>query len=436
VQLVPSDRGFDRDASVSSAREATVKKEWSAASPRAAVRGSVWAVERRLMERVLARIGRPAVSMILWDGSESNPDVREGAGRIVIRDRRAFWKLLVDPLFNFCDLYTTGRIEVEGDFYSVLRSIQTGLHGVRRSTPRQGLSGRWWHRPRGSSLRSAKDNIHRHYDLGNDFYRLWLDDQLVYTCAYFARPDFTLEQAQIAKMDHVCRKLQLRPGQTVIEAGCGWGALALHMARHYGVTVRAFNISKEQVAFARDRAKSEGLERRVEFVLDDWRNITGSCDAFVSVGMLEHAGRSNYPLLGRTIRETLKPEGFALIHSIGQNAPRPFDQWTERRIFPGAYPPSIAEMMSIFEPNALSVLDVENLRLHYAETCRQWLARYEQSVDAVRQMFDERFVRAWRLYLAGSAAAFEAGSLQLFQIVCAHGGANHVPQTREFLYRS
>ena len=153
---------------------------------------------------------------------------------------------------------------------------------------------RFVNRPRGNGERQSRENIQHHYDIGNDFYRLWLDEQLVYTCAYFPDPSASLEEAQIAKMDHVCRKLELRPGERVIEAGCGWGALALHMARHYGVQVRAYNISRSQLAYARERARTEGLADRVELIEGDYREISGGCDVFVSVGMLEHVGRGHY----------------------------------------------------------------------------------------------------------------------------------------------
>jgi len=284
------------------------------------------------------------------------------------------------------------------------------------------------------SLRASRENVHRHYDLGNDFYRLWLDERMVYTCAYFRTPEASLEAAQVAKMDHVCRKLDLQPGERVVEAGCGWGALALHMARHYGVKVRAFNISREQVCYARERAKAEGLDSQIEYVQDDYRNISGRFDAFVSVGMLEHVGVEHYTELGGVARRALGRNGRGLIHSIGRNHPAPLQPWIEKRIFPGAYAPALSEMSQIFEPWDLSVLDVENLRLHYAQTLRHWLALYEAAGERVRAMFDERFMRMWRLYLAGSVAAFSTGTLQLFQVVFATADNNDVPWTRAHLY--
>jgi cyclopropane-fatty-acyl-phospholipid synthase len=273
-----------------------------------------------------------------------------------------------------------------------------------------------------------------HYDIGNEFYALWLGETMAYTCAYYPSAQSTLDQAQIAKMDHVCRKLRLGAADSVVEAGCGRGGLALHMAGRYGAKVRALNISREQPEFARRRAREQGMEHRVEFVEDDYRNISGSYDAFVSVGMLEHVGREHYPGLGRVIRGALTMNGRGLIQSIGRNRPGTLHPWIERRIFPGAHAPSLREMMQIFEPSSLSVLDIENLRLHYARTLRHWLERYEASSAEVRAMFDESFVRMWRLYLAGSIAAFDTGTLQLFQVLVTRQSNNDLPPTREYMF--
>jgi cyclopropane-fatty-acyl-phospholipid synthase len=235
-------------------------------------------------------------------------------------------------------------------------------------------------------------------------------------------------------MDHVCRKLRLRAGERVVEAGCGWGALALHMARECGTRVRAFNVSREQVAWARDRAAAEGLAGRVEFVEDDYRNIGGRFDAFVSVGMLEHVGRDHYGDLGGVVHRCLESSGRGLLHFIGRNRPAPLHRWVERRIFPGGYPPTLREMLEVLEPYDFSVLDVENLRLHYARTLEHWLQRFDRNAERVRALFDERFVRAWRLYLAGSVASFATGSLQLFQVLFSRPLDNALPWTRAHLY--
>ena len=390
-------------------------------------------LEARLLRRLLIKLGDLPLRVVLPTGEEFAVGNESPVATIRFHDRRTIWKLCMDPLFQFGEGYTDGRIDVEGDLAQCLTVIfrQMGLR--KNSLLRERVMTRL-RAPNANNLKGSKQNIHHHYDIGNDFYRLWLDEQMLYTCAYYRQPNFTVEQAQIAKMDHVCRKLRLKPGMHVLEAGCGWGALALHMAKHYGVCVKAYNISREQIDWAKQRATTELLDQQVEFIQDDWRTFTGTYDAFVSVGMLEHVGVKNYQRLGQSIHECLKPEGIGLIHTIGQNRARPFNAWIERRIFPGAYPPTLKQMMAIFESAEFSILDLENLRLHYAQTLRHWLERFEDSVEHVRRKNGERFVRMWRNYLAGSVAAFESGYLQLFQVVFAKGMSNNVPHTREHLY--
>jgi cyclopropane-fatty-acyl-phospholipid synthase len=404
------------------------------ATGRSAAGGSSRPLDHWLVRRMLAWMHEPPVVVRLWDGTEIRPSTPAPEATMEIRDRGALLALVLNPDLNFGDLYSAGRIEIHGDLtgflVEVYRRLDDGGTGPLLRAARA-----WINRPRRNNLSDSRDNIHHHYDIGNDFYRLWLDgEHIQYTCAYYPDASLTLEQAQAAKMDHVCRKLRLRPGDTVVEAGCGWGGLARFMARHYGVRVRAYNISREQVAFARDRAAQEGLGDRVEYVQEDYRNIEGHYDAFVSVGMLEHVGTPQYRELGEVIRRSLGRDGRGLIHTIGRNRPKPLNAWIEKRIFPGAYPPTLRQMMDIFENTPFSVLDVENLRLHYARTLRHWRERFEQHRERVSEMFDEQFVRAWRLYLHGSEAAFSAGELQLFQVVFAHHDNNDIPGSRAHLY--
>jgi cyclopropane-fatty-acyl-phospholipid synthase len=398
-------------------------------------RSGVTALDRWLARKMLDVVSNPPIELRLWDGQAVTPPIDNPIARLEYHDRGAMFKTIINPELYFGDLYSTGRVRVSGDLVRFSELIYSNLHDCGRGGWLRQLILWLGHRRIANSHDKARDNIHHHYDIGNDFYRLWLDTaEMQYTCAYFPDPSMTLEQAQVAKLHHVCRKLRLKPGDTVVEAGCGWGGLALFMARHYGVKVKAYNISKEQVAHAHQRAEQEGLADRVQYVLDDYRNIDGKYDVFVSVGMLEHVGRNDYLTLGKVVDRCLKPDGRGLIHSIGRNRPAPMNAWIERRIFPGAYPPSLLEMMQIFEPNGLSVLDVENLRMHYALTLEHWLQRYEAHAEEVRQMMDKEFVRAWRLYLAGSIAAFRVGELQLFQVVFTRARNNALPWSRAHLY--
>lgn len=397
--------------------------------------GSVYGVDKWLLRRMMSLLGNPPFQLVLWNGEEIYSTDSKSVARVIIRDRRALIRLLTNPNLHFGDAYSTGSIHVEGDLVEFLETVYTAMSNKNQNNMLYQYAQQVLNRPRANTLAGSKENIHHHYDIGNDFYKLWLDEKMQYTCAYFPYPSATLEEAQTAKLDHVCRKLQLRPGETVVEAGCGWGGLARHMARHYGVKVKAYNISHEQVAYARKAAEAEGLSDRVEYVEDDYRNISGEFDAFVSVGMLEHVGMNNYQGLGKVIQRSLKENGRGLIHSIGRNKPRLMNAWIEKRIFPGAYPPTIREMMDIFEPWGFSIIDVENLRLHYAKTLEHWLERFETANEQVANMFDQQFVRTWRLYLAGSMASFTTGWLQLFQVVFANPAKNDVPWTRAHLYK-
>jgi len=390
--------------------------------------------EGGLLKKLLSMLGSPPLDFLLWTGERISSGVASVA-TIRIKDRRTLWGILRDPQLRFGDSYSDGSVDIDGDIVAVLEEIS---RSSIRTSSKSSLYHRIYkklHRPSVNTLAGSRENIHTHYDIGNEFYKLWLGKTMAYTCAYYPTPDAALDTAQIAKMDHVCRKMRLRPGETVAEAGCGWGALGLHMARHYGVKVRAFNISKEQLAYARERAKAEGMTSQVEYIEDDYRNISGHYDAFVSIGMLEHVGVEHYQELGNVARRALGANGRGLIHSIGRNKPASLQPWIERRIFPGAYPPALSEMMQIFEPTDLSVLDVENIRLHYAQTLRHWMDLYEANVDRVRGLFDEKFVRMWRMYLAGSIAGFTTGTLQLFQVLFATRENNNVPWTRDHLYQ-
>lgn len=392
----------------------------------------VSAVQRWLAGILQDRIAPAAVRVELADGSSAYEGPEPASGSLVVRDARVILGLLVNPHLYFGEAYMAGRLDVRGGLERVVEAVsRLSLlpSPIERITSPLTVA---------NDQTRARRNVHHHYDLGNDFYRSWLDDQMVYTCAYFEHPDVSLEDAQRAKLDLVCRKLRLQPGETVVEAGCGWGALALHMARSYGVRVKAFNVSREQIAYARERAAREGLGAHVEFIDDDYRNVKGEYDAFVSVGMLEHVGLKHFGSLAEVLSRVLhRARGRGLLHFIGRDIPRPLNAWVMRRIFPGAYPPTLAEVATrVLGPARMSIVDVENLRLHYARTLRHWLQRFDGAAEEVARMFDEPFVRAWRLYLAGSEAAFATGWLQLFQVTFARPDKDDAPWTRAGLYRA
>lgn len=391
-------------------------------------------IDRRLIQHIRAAIGDLPVAISIGNSEPYPPAGAATVARVRIADCKTLMKLALDPEVGFGDAYMTGRLTIDGDLVRFLELVLESMQKAERESWCARLRSRLLRIVQTNSLHGSARNIHHHYDVRTDFYKLWLDSRLIYTCAYFPSHSVTLEDAQLAKMDHVCRKLRLQPGEAIVETGCGWGALALHMARNYGVTVRAFNISKEQIAAARERAKAEGLDHRVEFIHDDYRNVSGRFDAFVSVGMLEHVGPEHYADLSRVIHRSIGDSGRGLLHFIGRNRPREFSSWMKKRIFPGAYAPALSQVMPMFEPWNFSVHDLENIGRHYALTLEHWLVRFEGAVDRVTEMFGPEFVRAWRLYLAGSLASFRIGALQLFQVVFAGSQYKEIPWTREHLY--
>ncbi len=397
------------------------------------VRSGSW-IDRSLLNAIRKNLGTAPLSLALPEIENHPNSAAPPVGTVRIADRRTLAALVMNPEVVFGDAYCDGRIEVEGDLERVLEAIFQSARGVRNWSWR--LMSKWLAWLQTNSRYGSSKNIHHHYDLPLDFYKLWLDERLIYTCAYFPDGHNSLEEAQEAKLDLVCRKLWLKPGETVVEAGCGWGALAMYMAEHYGVRVKAFNISHEQVRVARETASQRGLSTMVEFVEDDYRNITGRYDVFVSVGMLEHVGRENYPELGGIIHRTIGDQGRGLLHFIGRCRSMPFSVWMRKRIFPGAYTPTLREAMDVLEPHSYYVLDVEDLRVHYARTIEHWLDRFERAYDRIAAEHGTNFARMWRLYLAGSIASFRVGTLQLFQVLFAGKNCQSTPWTRSRLYTS
>jgi cyclopropane-fatty-acyl-phospholipid synthase len=384
------------------------------AIPMASMLAAPNAIDRYLASRLQQITAAARVRIELWDGSSDYPS--PPLGTLVVRNRATLVGLLLHPDRQFGESYTTRQLDVIGPLAPVVEALT-------RLTPPVPTWSDWLRSvlTASTSIASARRNIHEHYDLGNTFYAQWLDREMLYSCAYFPQRDAPLDAAQEAKMAHVCRKLQLRRDDLVIEAGCGWGALALYMAREHGARVRAFNVSREQLSYARERARREGLSHRVEFVDDDYRNVRGHCDAFVSVGMLEHVGLRQFHALAKVLAQTVRRRGGrGLLHFIGRDAPHPVNAWIRRHIFPGSYTPTLAEVTTrVLTPAGMSVVDVENLRLHYALTLRHWSERFAAVRHRAVTEYGDPFARAWELYLAGSQAAFATGWMQLFQVVFA-----------------
>jgi len=285
--------------------------------------------------------------------------------------------------------------------------------------------------------RKSKANVAHHYDIGNALYRLFLDaEHMQYSCAYWPSDEITLEQAQTAKLAHIAAKLALAPGQHVLDIGCGWGGMAIYLASHADVTVHGITLSEEQLALARERAEDAGVADRVTFQLIDYRDLAASgmrYDRIVSVGMFEHVGQPQFDRFFQDCANLLKPEGVMLLHTIGRmGGPGSTDAFTRKYIFPGGYIPALSETVAASEKVRLIATDVENLRLHYAKTLREWYKRCQAHRDEIVAMFDERFYRMWTFYLAGATAAFESGGMCNYQIQYARS-RHALPLTRDYM---
>ncbi len=282
-------------------------------------------------------------------------------------------------------------------------------------------------------LQRARRNVAHHYDLSDMLYELFLDADRQYSCAYFTAPDETVEQAQANKKRHIASKLLLTPGQKVLDIGCGWGGLALYLAKECGVTVTGLTLSTEQRRVAERRAAAAGLADRVRFELCDYREVTGHYDRIVSVGMFEHVGVVHYPTFFRKLRELLTDDGVALLHSIGRSdGPGATNPWVRRYIFPGGYSPALSEVVPVVERTGLWVTDIEILRLHYAETLRAWRTRFNANRERIRALYDERFCRMWEFYLAGAEITFRLYGHMNFQMQLAKK-VDTVPLVRDYM---
>ncbi len=285
------------------------------------------------------------------------------------------------------------------------------------------------------TLGQAQKNISFHYDRGDEFYALYLDKTMTYSCAYFVKPDDSLEQAQLNKYEHIARKLLLKPNESLLDIGCGWGGMLIYAARKYGITGVGITLSKNQFEYANRKIEELGLQNQLKVLYQDYRQLDDKFDKIVSIGMMEHVGKKFIPTFIQKVSDLLKSGGLALLHTIGKDTPSAVDLWTFNYIFPGTYIPTLQEIVKEMGKTGFSILDVENLRLHYAKTLEKWAENFEENIEKIRKLFDETFVRQWRLFLNSTAAGFKYGDSRLFQILVSKGLDNTLPVTRAHVYQ-
>jgi cyclopropane-fatty-acyl-phospholipid synthase len=358
-----------------------------------------------------------------------------------ITDRRALWSLILDPDLRTGELFTDGRLLMEsGDIYDFLSLV---LRNAAESTPSPVLQALdrfrtatilWGQR---NDAKRAQRNVAHHYDLGDQLYGLFLDQDWQYSCAYFEFPGQSLAEAQLAKKRHIAAKLLVEPGHRVLDIGCGWGGLAFYLAKTAGAgEVLGVTLSREQIARAQQRSQALGLDGHVRFEIIDYRAVQGQFDRIVSVGMFEHVGLGHYETFFKTCHERLAADGVMLLHTIGcSDEPSVTNPWITKYIFPGGHLPSLSDMLKVVERAGLIVTDVEVLRLHYAETLRAWRTNFMARRDEAARLFDDRFCRMWEYYLAMSEAAFRFENVVVFQLQIAKR-QDDVPLTRDYIQKA
>ena len=368
-----------------------------------------------------------------WDGDEVKVGENEPLFKIILKKPIPKKDILKSTTLAFGEAYMNGDLEVEGDFLLMLNTVLK--YKEKFTTDFKGLPKLFSHL---TSTKKQKEEVTYHYDIGNDFYKLWLDDTLSYSCAYFKNENESLGEAQLNKIHHLLKKLNLSEGMTLLDIGCGWGALLIEAAKLYKIKGLGITLSEEQYKAFKEKIEKENLQDYLQVKLMDYRELEKSgllFDRVVSVGMLEHVGRSNYDLFMKCVSKVLKKEGVFVLHYISGLYESEGDAWIRKYIFPGGVIPTLREIISLSADYRFYTVDVESLRMHYYKTLIKWAENFEKNTDKVREMFDEKFVRMWRMYLYSCAACFYTGVIDLHQIVFTKGVNNSLPLTREYLYK-
>jgi cyclopropane-fatty-acyl-phospholipid synthase len=401
---------------------------------------------RRLEDMVAMLLGEIAKRVVRWgrlsiidaDGRRHEIGGDDGPrATIRVRDRRLHWRLALNPYLYLGEAYMDGTLTVEeGSLYEFMDICAANSLHAEGSPLGRAIhfgEGLLRHLHQYNPVRRAQANVAHHYDLSDRLYDLFLDRDRQYSCAYFTHPHGDLEQAQADKKRHLAAKLLLRPGMRVLDIGSGWGGLALSLGEAGAGEVLGITLSEQQLEVSRERAKRQGLADRVRFELRDYRELSGTFDRIVSVGMFEHVGVGHYPAFFRAVNDLLAEDGVAVLHSIGRmDGPGATNPWIRKYIFPGGYVPALSEVLQVVERQRLWVTDIEILRLHYAQTLRAWRQRFMAHRAAIAALYDERFCRMWEFYLVGSELAFRRMGHIVFQMQLARR-QDAVPLTRDYI---
>ncbi|HEO7215881.1 TPA: class I SAM-dependent methyltransferase [Streptococcus agalactiae] len=359
----------------------------------------------------------------------SNPHVK-----LKLNKNFSVSELSKDPSIVLGEAVMDGDIEIYGSIQELILSAYRCGDSFLRNSKFSKLIPKQFH-----DKKHSKSDIQKHYDIGNDFYKLWLDDTMTYSCAYFKHENDSLEKAQLNKVHHILNKLNAQPGGKLLDIGCGWGTLIITAAKEYGLNATGITLSEEQASFITKRIKEEGLENKVTVLIKDYRDIRETYDYITSVGMFEHVGKENLSQYFQTISKRLNINGLALIHGItgqvGGNHGSGTNSWINKYIFPGGYIPRLTENLNHIASAGLQIADLEPLRRHYQKTLELWTKNFHNALPEVQKTHDKRFINMWDLYLQSCAASFESGNIDIFQYLLSKGvSKDTMPMTRDYMY--
>ncbi|XZK31313.1 class I SAM-dependent methyltransferase [Clostridium perfringens] len=390
-------------------------------------------INKSIVKSIAEHLSDRPFDLEYWDGEIIKYGNGDSEFKVIIKNFPSKKELLADPSVALGEAYMKGDIDIEGDLQKFFESIIRNKDSFMNKNTVFRLASKI----KAPSLMKSKKDIAHHYDIGNDFYSLWLDKTMSYSCGYFKNSTDTLYDAQMNKIHHILKKLNLKEGQHLLDIGCGWGYLIIEAAKLYKVKALGITLSEEQFKKAKERIKQEGLEDLVDVQLMDYRNLEKSnleFDRIVSVGMAEHVGHANLPLFFKNVDSVLKESGLFLLHNITNLVETEGNKWITTYIFPGGYLPTLREELNIAADINFRTLDVESLRLHYMKTLEEWCKNFMNHLDEERDMFDDEFLRMWHLYLATCAAAFHYWDIDIHQILFSKGINNTLPMTRKYLY--
>lgn len=390
-------------------------------------------LEKNFLKTFLNKFKGGCFNIRFWDGEDFKVGNEEVKFNIILHKPLRKKDMLTSTSLSFGEAYMRGDIEIEGDLFVVfdelLKCIDEFSTNFGALTKIFGGS---------TSKKKQKEEVSSHYDIGNDFYKIWLDDTLSYSCAYFKNNDDSLYDAQMNKIHYILRKLNLSEGLSLLDIGCGWGGLLIEAAKIYKIRGLGITLSEEQYKAFKERIEKESLQEYLDVKLMDYRELENSklsFDRIVSVGMIEHVGRPNYDLFFKNVNVVLKESGLFLLHYISGLKESEGDAWIKKYIFPGGVIPSLREIISISSEYKYNILDVESLRLHYKKTLLMWAKNFDNNIDKIKAMFDDKFIRMWRMYLYSCAASFNNGVIDLHQILFVKGVNNNLPMTRSYMYK-